>query len=90
MADLTLIIIIPFTHETIPLSDVELECITDIQLVDELVDAGIIPSLYYEDAEYAICNTNGSYWCPPKGRTLSNIGFKDGDTIIIRKFLTNY
>lgn len=88
MADLTLII--TFTHETIPLSDVELECITDIQLVDELVDAGIIPSLYNIDAEYVICNTNGSYWYPPEGRTLSNIGFKDGDTIIIRKSLLNY
>ena len=51
MADLTLII--TFTHETIPLSDVELECITDIQLVDELVDAGytierIIMEIIYE------------------------------------------
>ena len=86
MADLTLLISI--TQESILLSDVELECITDIQLVDELVDAGIIPSLY--NAEYFICNTNGSYWYPPEGRTLSNIGFKDGDTIIIRKCLTNY
>ena len=88
MADLTLII--TFTHETIPLSDVELECITDIQFVNVLVDAGIIPPLYNEDAEYCICNTNGSYCCSPEGRTLSNMGFKDGDTIIIRKVPTNY
>ena len=88
MADLTLLISI--TQESIPLSDVELESITDIQFVNELVDADIIPPLYNEDAEYYICNTNGSYCCSPEGRTLSNIGFKDGDTIIIRKFLTNY
>lgn len=88
MADLTLLISI--TQESILLSDVELESITDIQFVNELVDAGIIPPLYNEDAEYCICNTNGSYGCSPEGRTLSNIGFKDGDTIIIRKCLTNY
>ena len=88
MADLTLLISI--THERIPLSDVELESITDIQFVNELVDAGIIPSLYNEDAVSSICNTNGSYCCSPEGRSLSNIGFKDGDTIIIRKDPTNW
>lgn len=88
MADLTLLISI--THERILLSDVELESITDIQFVNELVDAGIIPSLYNEDAVYSICNTNGSYCCSPEGRSLSNIGFKDGDTIIIRKEPTNW
>ena len=88
MADLTLLISI--THERIPLSDVELESITDIQFVNELVDAGIIPSLYNEDAVYSICNINGSYCCSPEGRSLSNIGFKDGDTIIIRKDPTNW
>lgn len=89
MADLTLLISI--TQETILLSDVELESITDIQFVNELVDAGIIPTLYYnKDAEYCICNTNGSYCCSPEGRTLSNMGFKDGDTIVIREFPTNY
>lgn len=85
MADLTLLI--TFTHETIPLSDVELECITDIQLVDELVDAGIIPSLYNEDAEYILMK--GGYCCSLSGITLSNLGFEDGDTIMIRKTLTN-
>ena len=87
MADLTLLISI--TQETILLSDVEVESITDIQFVNELVDVGIIPPLYNEDAEYCICK-NGSYCCSPKGRTLSNMGFKDGGTIIIRKCLTNY
>lgn len=88
MADLTLLISI--TLERIPLSDVDLESITDIQFVNELLDAGIIPSLYNEDAVYSISNTNGIYCYSPQGRSLSNIGFKDGDTIIIRKEPTNW
>ena len=79
MAHLT--VVLSWTGERLLISEIELDNLTDIQLVNECISKEHIPDL--QDAEYMIYDSINM--CPVRsnGMSLSKLGYSDGDVIVI-------
>jgi len=68
------------TGETIPVNDLELDQVTNTELISQMVASGIVPALP-SDEEYLVIGKNNQ---PLKDTaSLTELGFNDGDTITI-------
>ena len=74
---------VAFSGEIIPVYDVDLESVTALELVEAAKEAGVLPPVeinYYRD--YCLVGKNGyPIDCDEREKTLSELGFSDGDNI---------
>ena len=80
MADLT--IILPHTHEEIPVYDVDFSQVTNTNLINELIKSGIIePLAPFSGGTYELVVPGSGIALGLETKTLEELGVKDGEKI---------
>jgi len=77
---------VAFSGETIPVYDVDLESVTALELVEAAKEAAVLPPIRIEEfRDYHLIGKkdNTPIDFDERGKTLSELGFSDGDTIIV-------
>lgn len=78
-------VILPATNEVIPLSEVNLSLVTNTELIDEFINAGIIPAPRGDDEGYELIILNNGKSLGIETKTLKELGVNNCDRIKIIK-----